>query len=83
MTITDDSVALADMIDQAAIEILDGPVALASSVPGDVIIGDEDVPLADSIPQTGDNAVSVLPVMLSGIAAIGAALGLGKKKEEK
>lgn len=83
VTITDDSVALADMIDQAAIEILDGPVALASSVPGDVIIGDEDVPLADSIPQTGDNAVSVLPVMLSGIAAIGAALGLGKKKEEK
>ena len=83
VTITDDPVSLADMIDQAAIEILDGPVALAASVPGDVIIGDEDVPLADSIPQTGDNAVSMLPVMLSGIAAIGAALGLGKKKEEK
>ena len=83
VTITDDPVSLADMIDQAAIEILDGPVALAASVPGDVIIGDEDVPLADSIPQTGDNAVSVLPAMLSGIVAIGAALGLGKKKEEK
>lgn len=83
VTITNDPVSLADMIDQAAIEILDGPVALAASVPGDVIIDDEGVPLADSIPQTGDNAVSVLPVMLSGIAAIGAALGLGKKKEEK
>ena len=71
------------MIDQAAIEILDAPVALAASVPGEVVIGDEDVPLADPIPQTGDSAVPVLPIMFSGIAALGAAFGLGKKKEEK
>ena len=56
-------------------KLIDNPVDRADEY--------EAVPLADSIPQTGDSAVSVLPIMVSGIAALGAALGLGKKKEEQ
>ena len=82
VTISGDPVALADMIDQAAVEILDGPVALAASVPDDVIIDDEGVPLADSIPQTGDNAVPVAPVAATGITALLAAFFMGKRKKE-
>lgn len=82
VTITDDPVSLSDMIDQAAIEILDAPVALAASAPDEVLIDDEGVPLADSIPQTGDNAVSVMPVAATGITALMAAFFMGKRKKE-
>lgn len=70
------------MIDQAAIEILDAPVALAASIPDEVLIDDEGVPLADSIPQTGDNAVPVMPVAATGITALMAAFFMGKRKKE-
>ena len=82
VTITDDPVSLSDMIDQAAIEILDAPVALAASAPDEVLIDDEGVPLADSIPQTGDNAVPVMPVAATGITALMAAFFMGKRKKE-
>lgn len=77
--ILDEDTPLAASLD--GLSLGDGIVLQIAMDPG-VIIDDEDVALADSIPQTGDTAVSVIPAAAAGIAALLTAGFMGKRKKE-
>ncbi len=79
VTIGEEAVPLAAGLDGVIIDEEDVPLAAGLD---EVVIEDEAVALSDSIPQTGDNAVSVAPVAATGITALLSAFFLGKRKKE-
>ena len=64
--------------------IIEEPVPLADGIDeSGIIIEDEDVPLSDSVPKTGDTSIPTAPFAATGMLAIIAGFFLNLFKKDR